>query len=283
MNHPTGLVSTMKNRVPRFAYVLAACALATLSQAQVVLNDGNSQTSINLGGGSGALGMNSWTINGVNQLAQQWFWIGAGGAAQAPINTLGALSYSATANYLTATYVHSQFNVRLDYQLSGGLPGGNDGTSDVTETISIQNTTANPITFRFFQYSDFNLLGSGAADSVNITSTPPPPTYWRALQTAGGTALSETVDSPFANHAEAAYAGSTLLRLNSGAPITLNDNLSAGPGDVTWAFEWDFTLAGGETFDVLKDKRLSVGVVPEPTTVSLLALGLLGFVLRRQR
>ncbi len=285
MNHLTG-APRMTKRLSLLGFALAAASLISTSEAQVILSDGNSQATINLGqpGAGGTLGMNSWTINGQNQLAQQWFWMGVGSAAQAPINSLGSLSYSSTPNFLTATYsAQNQFSIRIDYLLSGGLTGGNDWTSDITENISIVNNSSVAQTYHFFQYSDFNLLGSGANDTVHISSTPPPPTYWRAIQTAGGTALSETVDSPYANHAEAALVGATLARLNSGAPITLNDNLDAGPGNVTWAFQWDFTLAPGQSYDVLKDKRLSVAPIPEPTTLSLLALGLLGLALRRQR
>jgi hypothetical protein len=90
---------------------------------------------------------------------------------------------------------------------------------------------------------------------------------------------------PFANHGEAASFGTTLAELNGKAGLTLNDNAHAGPGDVTWALQWDYMIPVGGMFDLTKDKSLFIQVVPEPSTVALIALGLgaWGWARRRQR
>jgi len=87
-----------------------------------------------------------------------------------------------------------------------------------------------------------------------------------------------------ANYGEAAVYGQTLSELNSASYYTLNDNASAGPGDVTWAFQWNTTIDPGATFNITKDKGLSIQLVPEPSTVALIALGMgaLGLSLRRK-
>jgi len=71
--------------------------------------------------------------------------------------------------------------------------------------------------------------------------------------------------------------------LNDGGPTTLADNPGVGPGDATWAFQWDFLLNPGQTFQVSKDKR--IGAVPEPASLLLLGSGLLGGLkaVRRRR
>ena len=54
--------------------------------------------------------------------------------------------------------------------------------------------------------------------------------------------LSETVVTPGATHGEAGLFPQTRNNLNDANPTTLNDIAGpAGPGDVTWALEWDLT------------------------------------------
>jgi hypothetical protein len=63
----------------------------------------------------------------------------------------------------------------------------------------------------------------------------------------------------------------------------LNDNAGAvGPGDVTWAFQWDFQLAAGDSFIISKDKYLNVTIIPEPSTLGFVALGLAVVLLRKR-
>lgn len=105
-----------------------------------------------------------------------------------------------------------------------------------------------------------------------------------ADQTKGSSSLSETVVTPGANHGEAALFNQTLNELNDANPTTLNDNAGPiGPGDATWAFEWDFTIAAGSSVGISKDKYLSIGTVPEPSVLALISLGLLAFGVQRRR
>ena len=56
---------------------------------------------------------------------------------------------------------------------------------------------------------------------------------------------------------------------------------SAGPGDVTWAYQWNFTIAANSEQDILKDKLLSIDPVPEPSTMATCLI--LALVFRRLR
>ncbi len=245
----------------------------------VTLNDGGSSAIVDLGSSAG---MYNWSVSGQNQLNQQWFWYAIGSAAPQPINSIGLLNYNeaVSGNEVTATYQNAQLTLTIDYLLSGG--GVGSGNADITESISAMNNSGGSMDFHFYQYSDFNLLGDGSSDTVQLFGNPG---SWNFVQqTAGASGIGEAIVAPSANHGEAAYAGATLSELNAASPLTLNDHSTAGPGDVTWALEWDTTIANGGMFDLTKDKSLFIQVVPEPSTMALIALGIgaWGLVRRRQ-
>ena len=164
--------------------------------------------------------------------------------------------------------------------LSGGST--TSGKSDIGETIRIFNTSATTLSFHLFQYSDFD-LGDAGNDTVqlgrNIRGL-----FNEASQTdINGAGLTETVVTPGANHGEVAFFADTLNHLNSGTAYNLNDNSGpVGPGDVTWALQWDFNIAPGGSAIVSKDKYLQIAPVPEPAVMALAGLGLLLCVFRKR-
>ena len=254
---------------------------APFTQGQIVpLVDKNSSAQINAGTSSG---MFNWTVDGVNQLVQQWFWFRVGAVGgESPINALGPASIL-TPNARTAyiTYANAAVSVEVDYLLTGFAVGSRN--SDISETIRISNRTAAPLDFHFFQYSDFDLAGTPGSDTVQLGQDIYGK-YNEAAVTKVGSSVSETVVSPGANHGEAAIFNSTLVKLNDANPTTLNDNVGpVGPGDATWAFEWDFTIAPGASLGISKDKYLHWNPVPEPSTVALLVGGLIAARLYRRR
>src|SRR5689334_5789467 len=153
------------------SFVLTA---ALTVQGQIVtLTDKSAVAVVNLdSGASNALGMTSWTIAGINNLAQQWFWYRIGDSgAESPINAIGGLSFSQPdARTLYATYDNGSYGVTIHYLLTGSAfgPGISNVSSDISEGISIVNHTANPLAFHFFQYSDFDLLGTPTGDTVQL-------------------------------------------------------------------------------------------------------------------
>lgn len=227
--------------------------------------------------------MTNWTVDGVNQLAQQWFWyrVGSSGPEQ-PINTIGSPVIT-TPNGRTAyiTYANASYSVEVDYLLTGFATGSRN--SDISETIRISNLTAAPLEFHFFQYSDFALAGTPDGETVQLGQDIYGK-YNEADITKGTSTISETVVSPGANHGEAAFFNSTLTRLNDGNPTTLNDNVGpVGPGNTTWAFQWDFVIAPGASLGISKDKYLHWDPVPEPSAVALVVGGLIVARLYRRK
>jgi len=245
----------------------------------ITLFDQNSSATVNLSpSASNGGGMTNWVVDGQNQLAQQWFWFRVGSSGpEMPISAISAPIFSTpNSRTLYTTYNNGAYGVTINYLLTGSAPGS--GKADVSESITITNATGSPLEFHFFQYSDFDLGGAGG-DTVHL-GTNLRGLYNEASQTDGANLLTETVVTPGANRAEAAFYNSTLTKLSDGNTDVLNNNVGpVGPGDVTWAFEWDLTIAPGGSVGITKDKFLQI---PEPSMLSLLAAGLLGWTLRRR-
>jgi len=259
----------------RWAILMLLAALVALvvpAHATITLTDGNSSLLINPDDQSGVY---NWTVGGNNVLYQQWFWYRVGDTAEQSIDTLGApVVGTLGTRSAELLYTGSSFTIDILYSLTGGTT---NLASDVAETIRIINTGSSSLDFHFFQYSDFDLNGIGSPDSVTLG---PSVAGYGARQVSdnGGPVLSETVTTPAPSHVEANVFANTLISLDDGGPTTLNDVTAAGPGDVTWAFEWDRSIAAGDSLIISKDKNISP--VPEPATI--LGLGtLLLFVGRK--
>lgn len=255
---------------------LLATTVASSALAQVQLVDQNSSMVVVT---NSSAGINDWMIDGAGVLNQQWFWYRVGDdSGQSSIDTLPAqFAVSDTnpftdphADTLSALYTASGFTIQLKLSLQGGAPGSK--TSDLAEQINITNTSGQTLDFHFFQYCDFSL--SQSSDSVQYVNS-------NTVQQSGGAGIvTETVFTPAPNHHEAALDPTILTLLTGGTPATLNDSSGAGPGNTSWANEWDVTLGAGQSLLISKDKHV---VVPEPSAFVLAAAGLAGLLLIRRR
>jgi hypothetical protein len=225
------------------------------ANATLTLSSGNSTATIDP---SSQAGMYNWTVNGVNQLYQQWFWYALGTGSDQSIDTLGPPISAASLNgFGDIKYGGTGFTIEVVYNLTGGAAG--QYSSDLSETINIMNLSTSPLNFHFFQYSDFDLNGTPNNQTVLLKNA-------NTIDQFDGTAhLSETVATPPANEWEVGLYDSTLHSLNSGA-YKLNNAGGPVTGDATWAFEWDQTIGVGQGLIISKDKKLS-SVVPEPATI----------------
>jgi hypothetical protein len=257
---------------------LAFPAIVLPCTAQIYnLSDNNSSAQVNVGSQTG---LSQWSVEGQNQLNQQWFWYGIGSGPLASINTIGAASVTTpNSRTLYATYASAQLSIEVDYTLTGSSAGS--GQSAMGEMIRIHNLSSSAFTLHFYQYSDFNLAGTAGGDSVQMGKNLQGK-FNEAYQSHGSLIMSETVVTPGANHGEVALFGQTLGELNNGVtPVTLNDGLGVvGPGNVTWALEWDLNIAAGGTALISKESYLAT---PEPSTFAIAGVGLGAFLLLRRR
>lgn len=268
-------------RLCSIVFIALALVLSVGSaRATLTLSDGNSVASIDPTSSSG---MYNWTVDGISQLYQQWFWYGVGAGGDYSLNTLSAPSIvQVGSNQATITYKDTTtdptagLQVAVTYLLSGGAL--HSGESDMSEIINIENNSGHALDLHFFQYSDFDLDGTPNNQNVAISLDSTGKLGIAATQTSALGSLSETADSPYASRWEANTYASTLNNLESTPGYRLNDAVTAS-GDATWAFEWDKTISAGGSLLISKDKHLAV-YVPEPATI--LGLGAILLVVGRK-
>ena len=254
--------------------VFVSLLCVATAQAAYILSDGNSTVQIQ----DSSSGISSWVVDGTDNLFQQWFWyrIGAVGG-ESSVDTLSAavVDDDDGDGILGLTYTGAQITVELDFTLGGGQVGS--GVADLGEVITISNTTREALVLHFFQYVDFNLGLDNSDDTVEVLNP------WVARQTDGQAYVSETVVVPAAVLHEVGIYSATLDSLQDALPTTLDGSSGPlGPANVTWAFQWDFTLSPeGEpysSFVISKNKHI---VIPEPAALGLLLIG--GLVLLPRR
>jgi hypothetical protein len=248
------------------------CAPAQASS--VTLTSGNSSATIQA---DSTAGMNSWVVDGVNQLYQQWFFFRIGSTGdESGINALSLASVvQPLPNIAIVSYTGQDgLNVAITYTLTGGL--GGTATSDIAETIAINNSGRSALDLHFFQYSDFDLNGTPGGDTVQIANPN------SVTQSGENNFMSETVITPPANFHAVGFYPDLLNLFSDGLPTTLDNSNGPLTGDVSWAFQWDDTLGANGTFIISKDKQIRP--VPEPGSMLLLGTGLFGLagVIRRR-
>lgn len=259
---------------------LGAVVAAPSGAALFTLVDDNSSVDFDTATANNAY---DWFVDGVDHLSTQAFWYRVGNVAEQSLHTLpigvqgtSDTNFDGNPDTLFVRYVGAGFRADVAYRLDGGTPGS--FASDVTEQITIVNTGLSPLDFHFFQYTDFDLGGTAGGDTAVFTNA-------NAVQVSDALLnFTETVITPVPSHREIDFFANTVAKLTDAVPDNLDDlpaiGTPLGPGDVTWAYQWDFTVNPGQSFQISKDKQL-VGV-PEPATPSLAALAAC-FAIRRRR
>ena len=227
----------------------------------ITLTNGNSLVEIDPTTQDGVF---SWTVDGTNQLYQHWFWLREGSSGpQNSFDMLGTpLGLAYTSNSAILNYLAPGLSATVAFNLSGG----NAGTlaSDLTEAVTIQNTTNVSMTLHVFDYSDFDLADADTGDTVAVNGTNV------MVQEGKGMMATETVQTPMPNYWEASWYAITLDKIDGGTPITLSDQLlPQETGDQTFAFQWDATLGAGQSLVISLSKSIKRDLRMRPMVTNL--------------
>jgi hypothetical protein len=271
-------------RRPRFVLVcifaLAILLTAVPSHATLInLVNGNSVTQIDPASSAGQM---NWLVDGANQIAQQWFWVKIGAGSAVPISSLSPPTLVAqNSNSVTLSYTGMGVTAQTTFTLNGGSAGS--GVSDIPISINVTNNTATATSISIFEYANFDLNASAAGDLLNIVADLP---AGFIQQKKGTTAITEKNSISGFDHWQGGSpasvlgpgAGSVLSGILGDSP-TLSTQI--GPGDESWAVQWNATLAAtgqiGSTFGVSKDEHIT-GAFPAPEPSSII-IGAIGFTI----
>lgn len=241
--------------------VMADC---TTAQATVELTDGNSTALFET---DSCLGMCSWTVDGVEELNQQWFWYRVGDTGKEnPLSTLKQTGITFTSRELNVQYSHPDFTVTVDFLLEGGAPSS--GQANVRETVTITNIGSETLNFHFFQYVDFD------ADANYDASWQ---TTWGevAIQLGNKGSVAATLASPIPSHYQVAICPDLLADLSDEHPTTLTDILGTFFGDLTYALQWDLLISPSGSAQISVNKvtvwESTCGQQPSPTPIVMAA------------
>ena len=262
---------------------LLSLSAAPPCHANIVLTNGNSAETIDP---TGPAGVENWSINGQNQLSQEWFWVRTGSTGgQSSIDTLGAPSitlYDTTGDGLNDTAIlaygpSNGLQITITYGLSGGQPGSE--TSDLADTIDISNDGTSSQTYHFFQYANFNLgdSTSGQVATISAANT--------AVDLGNGWRVQTVVSPPSSEYEANVYPNLLNGISNSATACTLSDATTSTLGNGEWGFEWDMTLKAGGSYVISGDQNVTENIqaVPEPADGAIAVLGLSGLCLMRPR
>jgi hypothetical protein len=235
----------------------------------ITVSNGNTTIAVNP---QSAFGLFSWDVSGVNQMFEEWFWFRQGSATfETSLHNLTLLRADSVGSQIHLAYDGHLFRVDVLYELRGG-PIGN-GVSRIDEMIILTNTSDAILPLVWFAETDLDLNGTGMGDFA-IGGIP------SVTQTEGSTLVAVRGVPPPDRFQIAPFP--LLFRSLTDNSVTNLDNTGSpfGPGDVSFAFQWNLTIPIAESVTLTLNKQL---VVPEPGTHLLFAAALLGILLARPK
>ena len=269
--------------------LLALCGVAALALVQVQaeaapinLTDG---TSFAVYDPESVSGMSDWWVGGADHLVSQTFFVRrndpVADGMEVPLSAV-YLGSSGSGNTAAASFgIAGSYLIDISYTLTEL----SSTSAQVLENITIQNDSGAALDLSFFQYNNFDLAANLSGDYVRILDNGS--TYSVAQQVEPGVSGLEeaTVQvNPGSVRAEAAFFDTILSKMVDGDVDDLNNSTGLmGPGNMEFAFQWNYTLAPGATETISKVKTLDVSFVPEPASFMLALLGFGAIMLSRRR
>lgn len=276
-------MKSSKRLLITMALFLSLILCASKVKAEYTLQHNNSIVNIDPNAGPGmdyAVGMYDWCIDDtdIDHLNSQWFWYRIGNQLREySLNKLSNPNVTwASPNALSIAYQSDIAKITIDYLLQGGLAGSK--SASMLETITIKNiSTTDILNIQFFQYNDFDLLNDlndfdyPNNDSGRIVGSDEIVQYDSAIM------LREKILQSIPDYwgISSWYLNSIFDELEDDNIDKLNNTLAIlGPTDISFAWQWDFSIPVGESEQIIKSK--SINPIPEPSTNMLLSLGFFG-------
>lgn len=264
------------------ATILLAGSAIRVGAQSYTISAGDASIQINLSGADA--GISDWTLNNnEDDLNQQWYYYSVNGGPVYSIDNIGLLSSTESTSGGQTTVGAIYENSSIEVQVNSTLSPGNGGQSVLSSDITLTDLTGTQNTYNFYQYSDFDI--GGGLGNQTVRSTPPASGIPRITQTSStGESLVATFGAVSAGTGDTIKVqtgtfdgtdGSDQFGLydgNNPAP-NLNNNLSAGPGNVDFAYQIYNASLGPNTTSGLSFTELET--VPEPSTISLIFSGML--------
>ena len=144
--------------------------------------------------------------------------------------------------------------------------------SSIFERLTITNTDNEEITLSIYEYDNVDLDDYEDNFAYGDTS---------GITQYGGDITAKVIPiSPSPDYFEITEYSDTYDNIWDGYDLS-NTGSPFGPGDATFAFQWDVTIPGEGSFEITKNKELWLipydkNVIPEPATMLLFGSGLLG-------
>jgi len=258
-----------------------ALALAATENSHgqfITLADSNSVVQMDASSPSGVY---RWNVQGWNQLQEQSFWSGIGDGPVAPLSVISRPSIiQPSAREVIVNYtLAGGYSVSVDHFLTGGAPVSigpaydiGHAYSEMEETVTVMNLSGATLPFHLYEYSHFD-ISSGGYDTA-VLNRGQDGLYSGATQTYLSFYGVWDMARTGAQHGEVAVVGTTLAKLTSGGPVTLGPPYfdgPIGPGDLTWALQWDLDIPAGGSRIVNNSQFIDdVRNVPEPSVGALI-------------
>jgi hypothetical protein len=251
---------------PGLATVTNAPILVRPVFTSITLQDHNSIVQINP---TNEQGVCSWTVDGVSQLFQHWFWTqgGPGQGAQISVDHLGPpYRLALSSSNAVLAFLTPMFSLQMAFTLQGGATGSKSAL--LTETVTVTNVSAIGLGMYLYDYTDFDLGGSWTNDTLSF------PAMQTAVQQGKGMVATQTVSTnPYAW--EGSFYAIILDALDDPNQVLLSDSIiPPEPGDQTFAFQWAPYLDAGQVFVLAATNSIQpISPLPpnllEPVSLSL--------------
>lgn len=201
-----------------------------------------------------------------DHLFQQYWWYRVQGDSQ-ETEFVNATSWAYNGNTATLTFSTPQFEAVMQFIVLGVR----NGLGVLTSTLTVFNTSADPLTLNLFNYADLDMNGTAGNDSADLNGV-----NIIRVTDGGGTGWRGNYEGTDA-YQVASFAALRGVLTDPNADDLNNTGLPFGPGDWTGAFQWQFNISAGSAATA----SATITILPTPGAIALMGLG--GLVATRRR